>query len=298
MEFLKALRSAAGNVSENESMKLHTSFKIGGTAEYMVCAENAEEICRVIELCRAYGVEYTIVGNGSNLLVGDNGISGVVIKIAGKMNKVKIEGNRIFAEAGVLLSVLARAAAEAGLSGLEFASGIPGTLGGAAVMNAGAYGGEIKDVCKRITCMDRDGKIHELENAEADFGYRKSIFSGGEYIVLSAELLTERGDKNQIFEKMAELNAKRREKQPLNYPSAGSTFKRPDGYFAGKLIEDAGLKGFSVGGARVSEKHSGFVVNYDNATAEDVKRLIAEVQKRVLEKFGVMLEPEIKFIGR
>lgn len=298
MEFLKALRSAAGNVSENESMKLHTSFKIGGAAEYMVCAENAEEICRVIELCRAHGVEYTIIGNGSNLLVGDNGISGVVIKIAGKMNRVEIKENRIFAEAGVLLSVLARAAAEAGLSGLEFAAGIPGTLGGAAVMNAGAYGGEIKDICKRITCMDRNGKIHELENAEADFGYRRSIFSGGEYIVLSAELLAERGDKNQIFEKMAELNSKRREKQPLNYPSAGSTFKRPEGYFAGKLIEDAGLKGFSVGGARVSEKHSGFVINYDNATAEDVRRLIAEVQTRVFEKFGVRLEPEVKFIGR
>lgn len=298
MEFLKELKLCAKNVTEKESMKQHTSFKIGGDADFMVFAENAEEIRAVIGVCEKHGVKYTVLGNGSNVLVSDRGIEGVVIKIAEGMSEVRIADNKILAKTGVLLSTLSRKAAEAGLSGLEFAAGIPGTLGGALFMNAGAYGGELKDVCTKVTYMNKNGEIIEIPGEEAGFGYRKSIFSGGEYVILGAELILQQGNKEEIFGKMAELNARRREKQPLNLPSAGSTFKRPEGYFAGQLIEETGLKGFRVGGAEVSEKHSGFVVNVGNAAAEDVKQLIKNVQERVFERFGVMLEPEVRFIGR
>lgn len=298
MDFLQKLKKISADVHVEESMKNHTSFRIGGKADFLALVQSAAEIAGIIKLCRENDVKYTILGNGSNVLVSDEGIDGVVIKISGKMSAVRVEGEKIFAQAGALLSVISHTAMENGLTGLEFASGIPGTLGGALYMNAGAYGGEMKDITEKITYMDSCGKIHEISGKDAGFGYRKSIFSENECIILSAELQLMPGNKEEIAGKMAELNGKRREKQPLNLPSAGSTFKRPQGYFAGKLIEDCGLKGYRAGGAMVSEKHSGFVVNYDNASAEDVKRLIKEVQAQVYEKFGVILEPEVKFFGR
>ena len=298
MDFLQKLKKISADVRAEECMKNHTSFRIGGKADFLALVQSVEEIAGIIKLCRENDVKYTILGNGSNVLVSDEGIDGVVIKISGKMSAVRVEGEKIFAQAGALLSVISHTAMENGLTGLEFASGIPGTLGGALYMNAGAYGGEMKDITKKITYMDSCGEIHEISGKDAGFGYRKSIFSENECIILSAELQLMPGNKEEIAGKMAELNGKRREKQPLNLPSAGSTFKRPQGYFAGKLIEDCGLKGYRAGGAMVSEKHSGFVVNYDNASAEDVKRLIKEVQAQVYEKFGVMLEPEVKFFGR
>ncbi len=298
MDFLQKLKKISADVHVEENMKNHTSFRIGGKADFLALVQSAAEIAGIIKLCRENDVKYTILGNGSNVLVSDEGIDGVVIKISGKMSAVRVEGEKIFAQAGALLSVISHTAMENGLTGLEFASGIPGTLGGALYMNAGAYGGEMKDITEKITYMDSCGKIHEILGKDAGFGYRKSIFSANECIILSAELKLMPGNKEEIAGKMAELNGKRREKQPLNLPSAGSTFKRPQGYFAGKLIEDCGLKGYRAGGAMVSEKHSGFVVNYDNASSEDVKRLIKEVQAQVYEKFGVMLEPEVKFFGR
>ena len=298
MEFFEMLKKVSPTAVENEDMKKHTSFKIGGAADYMAFPENAEEIKGIIELCKEKRIPYVIIGNGSNLLVSDKGIEGVVIKIASGMADMKVEGDVIRAGAGVLLSTLSKKALEHSLTGLEFASGIPGTLGGAVVMNAGAYGGEMKDVLEKIGYIDAEGNICEMVNENASMGYRTSIFSDSELIVLYCTLRLKKGDKNEISDTMNELNAKRREKQPLNLPSAGSTFKRPQGYFAAKLIEDAGLKGFTLGGAAVSEKHSGFVVNVNDATAEDVKALMSHVKKTVYEKFGVALEPEVKFLGR
>ncbi len=298
MEFFEALKSVAVNVKKGESMKNHTSFKIGGPAEYLVIPESFSEIKDVIDLCKSSGVLYTVIGNGSNILVSDDGISGVLIKISSGLSDVKIDKDTIFAEAGVLLSTLSNKAKQESLSGLEFASGIPGTLGGAIVMNAGAYGGEIKDVVKKIGYLDLDGEIKEISGEDAEFGYRKSIFSESGKIILYAELKLSKGDIKKITDTMTELSQKRKDKQPLNFPSAGSTFKRPEGYFAAKLIEDAGLKGYTVGGAKVSEKHSGFVVNFDNATAEDVKKLMEDVEDKVFEKFGVKLEAEVKFLGK
>lgn len=298
MEFFEALKNISHKTVKDESMKNHTSFKIGGNADFMVFPGTVEEIKDIIKLCKKNDVSYMIMGNGSNMLVSDGGIEGVVIKLCADMSEVKIEGDRIFAEAGVLLSTLSHKAMENGLSGLEFASGIPGTLGGAVVMNAGAYGGEMKDVIEKIGYMDKYGTVHEMSKDEAKLGYRKSIFSESGDIVLYCTLKLEKGDKKLINDIMLDLNKKRKEKQPLNLPSAGSTFKRPEGYFAGKLIEDAGLKGYSVGGAKVSEKHAGFVVNYNNATAGDLKQIISDIQDKVFEKFGVKLEPEVKFYGR
>lgn len=298
MDFFDTLKMISPNAAAAEKMSEHTSFKIGGDADFMVFPKDAEEIKAVIELCREHKVPYMVMGNGSNMLVSDEGIEGVVIKISDAMAKVEVSGETVFAGAGILLSSLSHKAMDAGLSGLEFASGIPGTLGGAVVMNAGAYGGEMKDVITKVGYMDKVGKIHEISGKDAGFGYRKSIFSKGEYIVLYCEMKLKKGDKKDIAALMADFNSRRKEKQPLNMPSAGSTFKRPEGYFAGKLIEDSGLKGMSVGGAKVSEKHSGFVVNYNNASAEDVKKLISDVQDKVEERFGVRLEPEIKFYGR
>ena len=285
------------NVYRNEPMKKHTTFRIGGPADYYLCPHSAKEIQKVVEICKEEKLPYFILGNGSNLLVSDKGYRGAVIQLWKNVSDIQVEGCLIQAKAGASLAKIAAQALEAGLTGMEFAAGIPGTLGGAVVMNAGAYGGEMKDVLKEVLVMDAQGKIFRLQNEELKLGYRTSIVKEKDYIVLAAVLELKKGDKTEIRKCMEELRERRSEKQPLDMPSAGSTFKRPEGYFAGKLIMDAGLRGFSVGGAQISEKHCGFVVNKGGATAQDVLDLIKEVQKRVREKFGVELETEVKFLG-
>ncbi len=284
------------NLLKNEPLKNHTSFKIGGPADEFCEATSKEEIQELIKYAKDKNIPYTIIGNGSNLLVGDKGIRGLVIKLAKGFDRVEVSGTKITAEAGVLLSKLAKTALSESLSGLEFASGIPGTLGGAIFMNAGAYDGEMKNVVKSVTYLE-DGEIKTLSGEDLEFGYRKSRFSCRDCIILSAELELTLGDKDKIIEKMEDFKERRCSKQPLSMPSAGSTFKRPEGYFAGKLIEDAGLKGFGIGGAKVSEKHSGFVINDGDASAKDVVDLIEHIQKTVYEKFGVKLETEVKMLG-
>lgn len=281
-----------------EPMSEHTSFKIGGEADVFVEAGSAEELSALVKFSIENGVPYMIMGNGSNMLVSDSGIRGAVFRIGGAMNKLEINETRITAECGVLLSELAAAAAAAGLTGLEFASGIPGTLGGGLYMNAGAYGGELKDVVRSVTYMDENGELAEKTAEELDFGYRHSFFSDKKCAAVSCVIELERGEKERILARMKEFAAVRRQKQPLEYPSAGSTFKRPQGYFAGKLIQDAGMQGASVGGAQVSEKHAGFIINKGGATAADVAQLIELVRSEVKKQFGVELEPEVRVIER
>ena len=285
------------NVYRDELMKKHTTFRIGGPADYYLCPHSAKEIQQIVEICREERIPYFILGNGSNLLVSDQGYRGVVIQLWKNVSDILVEGCRIRAKAGASLAKIAGEALEEGLTGMEFAAGIPGTLGGAVVMNAGAYGGEMKDILQEALVMDEQGEIFTLKKEELHLGYRTSIIKEKGYIVLAAALELKPGDRKEIKEKMDELKQRRVEKQPLDMPSAGSTFKRPEGYFAGKLIMDAGLRGFSVGGAQISEKHCGFVVNTGKATANDVLTLIREVQKRVRDKFGVELETEVKFLG-
>lgn len=285
------------NVYRNEPMRKHTTFRIGGPADFYLCPHSAKEIQKAVEICQEDGLPYFILGNGSNLLVSDQGYRGVVIQLWKNVSDILVEGCLIRAKAGASLAKIAGEALEEGLTGMEFAAGIPGTLGGAVVMNAGAYGGEMKDILKEVLVMDKQGEIFTLKKEELHLGYRTSIIKEKGYIVLAAVLELKPGDRKEIKEKMDELKQKRVEKQPLDMPSAGSTFKRPEGYFAGKLIMDAGLRGFSVGGAQISEKHCGFVVNTGKATANDVLTLIREVQNRVLDKFGVELETEVKFLG-
>lgn len=285
------------NLRKNEAMKRHTSFHIGGPADTFAEPENADELLELISKLEALGEPYMVMGNGSNLLFGDGGFRGTVICLGKAMSGITVRGSEIHAEAGALLSQVAAAALENGLTGLEFASGIPGSVGGAVVMNAGAYGGEMKDVLSEVEIIEMDGSICTVYPEELELGYRSSNVAALSRIVLGAVFRLEEGDKDEIAARMKELNAKRREKQPLEYPSAGSAFKRPEGYFAGKLIEDAGLKGFSVGDAQVSEKHAGFIINRGEATAADVEALIREIQKRVYENSGVMLEPEIRMTG-
>ena len=281
----------------NEPMKNHTSFKVGGPADIFIEPDDSTELVKAIKDLREQGLSYYIIGNGSNLLVSDKGLRGAVIKIGEKFGSVSIDNDIITAESGVLLSTLSKMAAREGLTGMEFASGIPGSLGGAVTMNAGAYGGEMKDIVEWVEILDQDLNIKRLKNDEMKFMYRKSIIEPGKHIVLRCCIRLKKGNKDEIDNKMAELAEKRRSKQPLHLPSAGSTFKRPEGYFAGKLIEDAGLRGFSIGGAQVSTLHCGFVVNNGDATAKDVYDLIRHVQKTVFEKFNVMLEPEVKILG-
>ena len=285
------------NVYRNEPMKRHTTFRIGGPADYYLCPHSAKEIQKVVEICREEKLPYFILGNGSNLLVSDQGYRGVVIQLWKNVSDIRVEGCLIHAKAGASLAKIAAEALEEGLTGMEFAAGIPGTLGGAVVMNAGAYGGEMKDILKEVLVMDQQGRIFTLEKKDLKLGYRTSAVKEKGYIVLAAVLELRPGDREEIRKLMEDLKQKRVEKQPLDLPSAGSTFKRPEGYFAGKLIMDAGLRGFSVGGAQVSEKHCGFIVNTGGASASDVLTLIREVQKRVREKFGVELETEVKFLG-
>ena len=281
-------------VFTEELMSQHTTFKIGGPADYFLVPEKSEDVGAIVRLCKKEGIPYFILGNGSNLLVGDGGYRGVVIQIYKNMSAVKTEGTTITAQAGALLSAVAAAAKNASLTGFEFAGGIPGTIGGAAVMNAGAYGGEIKDVIVAAKMIDRTGKIHLFSAEELHLSYRHSIVQEQGLIVVSALFAFEQGDRAQIKAQMQELNAKRREKQPLEYGSAGSTFKRPEGYFAGKLIEDAGLKGYRVGDIMVSEKHCGFVVNVGQGTCAQADAVIRHVQQTVKEQFGVTLETEVK----
>ncbi len=285
------------HVLTDEPMKQHTTFKIGGPADYFLVPETGEEVGEIIKICRKTDTPYFILGNGSNLLVGDGGYRGAVIQVYRNMSAVTVEGTTITAQAGALLSAVAAAAKNASLTGFEFAGGIPGTVGGAAVMNAGAYGGEMKDVLVEVTVMDAEGKIFAIPAEKLELGYRTSVIKKAGYIVLETKIRLKEGDQEAIRERMKELTIQRTTKQPLEYPSAGSTFKRPEGYFAGKLVMDSGLRGYQVGGARVSEKHCGFVINAGDATAKDVRTLMDNVRDIVYEKYGVTLEPEVKFLG-
>ncbi len=282
----------------NEPMKRHTSFRIGGHADLIMLPSEIEHIRYTLAVCRQWNVPVLIMGNGSNLLVRDKGIRGVVIKIANYFNQIWIQDLCIKAQSGALLSVLAKRAMQAGLSGLEFASGIPGTLGGAVAMNAGAYGGEMKDTVEFVDVMDIQGNKYSLNGDRIGFGYRTSSIQEKGLIVLEVTMRLQPGNYEQSKAKVAELTRRRQEKQPLSFPSAGSVFKRPEGYYAGKLIEDAGLKGMRVGDAQVSELHSGFIVNLGNATAKDVISLIEIIKQRVWEKAGVELNSELKIVGQ
>ena len=279
-------------------MALHTTFRIGGPADLFVTPESGQAVSESIRICKETQTPYTVIGNGSNLLVCDAGYRGVIIQIGRNLNQISVNGEEIRAQAGAMLSVIAKTALAKSLTGFEFASGIPGTLGGAVVMNAGAYGGEMKDVLTEVTVLTQEGEIRTIPAEKLELGYRTSLAAKNGWIILEAVMKFQKGDAEAIRGRMEELKVQRVTKQPLDLPSAGSTFKRPEGYFAGKLIMDAGLRGFSVGGAQVSEKHCGFVVNKGGATAEDVRNLIRAVQKKVQEDTGVLLEPEVKFLGK
>lgn len=283
-------------IRTEEPMSKHTTFRIGGAAE-VFAAPDARELPQLLAMAKGADVPVTVIGNGSNLLVGDRGIAGLVIEIGERMSEVRIEDTILVAGAGALLSKAAQTAAAAGLGGLEFAAGIPGSVGGAVVMNAGAYGGEMKDVLQSVKVLTEEGELLILTTEELELGYRHSCVPERKYIVVEATMELAAKPEEEIRAYMAELRAKRVEKQPLEYPSAGSTFKRPEGYFAGKLIMDAGLRGYTVGGAQVSEKHCGFVINKGGATAADVRQLMQDVHDRVKEQFDVELEPEVKMIG-
>ena len=285
------------NVKIEEPMAKHTTFRIGGPAQYMVMPQTVEDLGQVLVLCKAEQVPFFIVGHGSNLLVSDKGMTGVVIVLDQNFSQLSIQGTTVKAMAGAMLGRIGLAARDAGLTGFEFAAGIPGTLGGAIMMNAGAYGGEMKDIVQSVQLMDSDGNLSERTCEEMEFSYRHSAIEGTDYVVIGATLTLQPGDVSAITQRMEELASARREKQPLEYPSAGSTFKRPKGYFAGKLIMDAGLAGYQVGGAQVSEKHCGFVINKGGATATDVMRLIEDVRQKVKDTFQVELEPEVRLTG-
>lgn len=284
-------------VERDEPMRKHTTFRIGGPARYFVTPGDERELGELVRYCYDNDLDYFILGNGSNLLVSDEGYDGIVIRMFENISDIRVEGNRLKASAGALLSRIANVAAREGLSGMEASAGIPGTLGGAVVMNAGAYGFEMKDVTQSVRVMKKDGSIQEIPGERMEFGYRTSRCIRDELIVLEAELVLTPGNEEDIREYMKELKERRISRQPLEYPSAGSTFKRPEGYYAGKLIMDSGLRGCSEGDAQVSEKHCGFVINRGSASAKDVMTLITHIQDTVFEKTGVMLEPEIKRLG-
>ena len=293
-ELRKVLRE--DQIEKQEPLSRHTTFRVGGPADLFLTPDSTQ-ISDVMQILKAHQIPITVIGKGSNLLVGDKGIRGAVIEFGKQIAQIHVEGSKIMAEAGATLAAVAQQAYKAGLSGMEFAAGIPGSVGGAMVMNAGAYGGEMKDVLETVTVLTRDGDVKTLTKDELELGYRTSVIAKKDYIVLSAVIRLENGKKEEIKAVMDDLKEKRITKQPLEYPSAGSTFKRPEGYFAGKLIQDAGLRGFQVGGAQVSEKHCGFVVNKDQATAADVMNLMNQVSDKVYEMSGVRLEPEVKKIG-
>ncbi len=285
------------NIHLQESMAAHTTFRTGGPAECFIEIENAQQLRQIQRYLCQVEYPYTIIGNGSNLLVSDNGYQGIVLQIGKKMSGIRVAGDVITAQAGASMAQAAAAAWQNGLTGLEFASGIPGTVGGGVVMNAGAYGGELSQVVTQVQVLDKSGEILTLDNETMEFGYRRSTIRRRPFIVTEVVLSLSPGDPADIRAKMDELAVRRREKQPLEFPSAGSTFKRPEGYYAGELIMNAGLRGFQVGGARVSDKHCGFVVNAGNASSADIMDVIWEVQRRVKERFGVELEPEVVFLG-
>ena len=285
------------NVFTKEPMSRHTTFRAGGPADFFVTPEKEGQVRKTLSLLKEAQVPRYIMGNGSNLLVGDRGYRGVILQICKKMNRIRIQDTVIQAQAGALLSKIAAEAQAKGLTGFEFASGIPGSLGGAAMMNAGAYGGEMKQVLIQAQILNASGEIEDVLAEGMELGYRSSVFSRNGGVILSASIQLEPGDPPAIQSRMEELKFLRTSKQPLEYPSAGSTFKRPEGYFAGKLIQDAGLRGFQVGGAQVSEKHCGFVINKDQATAMDIRSLMEQVSEKVYAQFGVRLEPEVKLIG-
>lgn len=278
-------------------MKLHTSFRIGGPADVYAEPESTEELRELMDAARRSGSECVVIGRGSNLLVGDGGFRGTVICLGKAFSKIHVAGEMLEAQAGALLGAAANAALEYGLAGMEFASGIPGSVGGAVVMNAGAYGGEMKDILESAEILEADGTVHRITAEALELSYRSSNIAALSRIVLSGRYRLQPDSREEISARMRDFNGRRREKQPLEFPSAGSTFKRPTGFFAGKLIEDAGCKGLQIGGAQVSEKHAGFVINTGDASAADVLGLIREVQRRVRELSGIELQPEVKMLG-
>ena len=296
IEFLETIVPSE-NVRQQEPMAAHTTFRVGGPADVFVTVSEEEQLRKILKYLDLTGWSYFLLGCGSNLLVSDRGYRGVVIRLDGAFGGVRVDGRRITAGSSALLSQVARAACDNSLCGLEFASGIPGSVGGGVRMNAGAYGGEMAQVVRTVRVMYKDGSIMELDNNTMEFGYRSSVLKDRPYVVLDVTMELEEGKKEEILERMKELAARRREKQPLEYASAGSTFKRPEGHFAGKLIMDAGMRGARIGGARVSDKHCGFIINDGTATAADIAELIEEVTETVKEKFGVRLEPEVIFLG-
>lgn len=300
LDILNQFKEVLGEecVLVGEPMAKHTTFRVGGPADYFLSPDAIEGVMQAYKICKKENLPYYVLGNGSNLLVSDEGYRGAIIQIYKNLNKVTLEGEHMIrAQAGALLSTVAKCALNHDLTGMECLSGIPGTLGGAVTMNAGAYGGEIKDILVEVTVLDETGEIRTIPAKNLELGYRTSVIAKKGYVVLEAVLSLEKGDEKKIRERMEELKTQRVSKQPLEFPSAGSTFKRPEGYFAGKLIQDAGLAGYTVGGAQVSPKHCGFVVNIGQATAADVYQLICDVQKIIQEKNQVQLEPEVKMLG-
>ena len=295
-DFIKSVISQ-DRILFQEPMSRHTTFRVGGEAACMLLIHSEEELCKLIPYFKLIGQEYFILGNGSNLLVGDKGYQGIVLKLDKGMQEIQVEDTRIRVKAGALLSQTANLARDHGLTGMEFAAGIPGSIGGAVVMNAGAYEGEMKQIVESVRAMNTDGEILTLDNDTMEFGYRTSVIRNRPFVVLEAVLTLQTGDVQAITARMEELAQLRRSKQPLEYASAGSTFKRPEGYFAGKLIMDAGMRGYRIGGAQVADKHCGFIVNTGKATAADIKEVIEEVQARVKQRFHVDLEPEVVFLG-
>ena len=298
IEKLLVQAAGPGSVLRDEPMSAHTTLRVGGPADYFVTPDSPEAVGRVAGLCRERAIALYTIGCGSNLLVSDAGLRGVVMKVGGKLGEVEVrEGGYVSAQAGATNAKVARAALDAGLAGFEFAAGIPGSIGGAAIMNAGAYGGELRDVAAGVTCLTAEGDLIDVAAADAGWGYRCSKMADDGSIVLAVRLQLAHGEKRAIRERMEELAHRRNEKQPLDLPSAGSTFKRPAGHFAGKLIQDAGMQGYAVGGAQVSTKHAGFVVNRGGATATDIMRVIDDVRTAVLGQFGIELEPEVRRWG-
>lgn len=285
-------------IKYNEPMKKYTTMKVGGPCDAIICPSSIEEIKDIVKYCKKSNLKYYVIGNGSNLLVRDEGIHALVIKIGHHFSDVKVNGEYITAYAGVTMPLIAQIAKKESLSGFEFACGIPGTIGGGTKMNAGAYGSQISDIVTEITYLDDDFNISTIQNKNCDFGYRHSIFTKKDsFVILSATFKLKRGSAEEISKKMQENSKARKEKQPLDYPNFGSVFKRPQGYFVGKLVSDSGLRGYTIGGAQVSTKHTGFIVNVGNATCKDVTNLIEYVQKVVFEKFNVKLETEVVIIG-
>ena len=296
LEFLQS-KVSEEFIFQNEPLSKHTTFRVGGEADLFVDIDSVEALSEIIRFCKKTDRNYFILGNGSNLLVSDKGYRGLVIHIGNAFSSVEIKGDEITAKAGALLSTVAKMAAKEELTGMEFASGIPGTIGGAMVMNAGAYDGEMKMITESVTVMNDEGELMTLNNDSMEFGYRTSAIKNRPFVVVETKLKLSKGNAKEIQDKMDDFKERRVSKQPLEYPSAGSTFKRPEGNFAGKLIMDAGLRGFRIGGAQVSEKHCGFVINNSGATASDIHELMLEVTEKVEERFGVTLEPEVIRVG-